>query len=77
MCFGRKKRPSAAHEGYNNPAGPAAYNDKEYMDSITTGYTSSGIPKRKGALQGGPENPNAFGGAKYSGRGPDGGLGIP
>lgn len=65
MCFGRKKRPVAAFENRYNPAGPAAYNDPEYMKSITEGYTSSGIPKRKGVFKGGPANPNAFGGIKY------------
>lgn len=36
------------------------------MKSITYGYTNVGLPKRRGEFEGGPSNPNAFGGAKYS-----------
>jgi len=66
-CFGfslKKKGPKSAHDT-SRPAG-AWQNDKEYVDSITYGYTSSGIPKRRGRYRGGPSNPNALGGHEHS-----------
>ena len=53
---------SAKIPGPQQTSPPPDPDDPEYLQSITTGYTSSGLPKRKGQFQGGPRNENLYGG---------------